>query len=130
MTSGAIYEIIDGYTREAGVRNLERTITSVLRKCAQKMPQARPKKISVSGTMVKSLLGPEKVKSTFISRTDSVGIANSLAWTSVGGGCCPSKWRSSPTAPARLYRRQPSGRRDAAKALSLPSPMPESMPRR
>ena len=89
MTSGAIYEIIDGYTREAGVRNLEPTITSVLRKCAQKIAAGETEKISVSGTMVKSLLGPEKVKPTFISRTDSVGIANGLAWTSVGGEMLP-----------------------------------------
>ena len=89
MTSGAIYEIIDGYTREAGVRNLERTITSVLRKCAQKIAAGETEKISVSGTMVKSLLGPEKVKPTFISRTDSAGIANGLAWTSVGGEMLP-----------------------------------------
>ena len=89
MTSGAIYEIIDGYTREAGVRNLERTITSVLRKCAQKIAAGETEKIGVSGTMVKSLLGPEKVKPTFISRTDSVGIANGLAWTSVGGEMLP-----------------------------------------
>ena len=89
ITSGAIYEIIDGYTREAGVRNLERTITSVLRKCAQKIAAGETEKISVSGTMVKSLLGPEKVKPTFISRTDSVGIANGLAWTSVGGEMLP-----------------------------------------
>ena len=89
MTSGAIYEIIEGYTREAGVRNLERTITSVLRKCAQKIAAGETEKISVSGTMVKSLLGPEKVKPTFISRTDSVGIANGLAWTSVGGEMLP-----------------------------------------
>ena len=89
MTSGAIYEIVDGYTREAGVRNLERTITSVLRKCAQKIAAGETEKISVSGTMVKSLLGPEKVKPTFISRTDCVGIANGLAWTSVGGEMLP-----------------------------------------
>lgn len=89
MTSGAIYEIIDGYTREAGVRNLERTITSVLRKCAQQIAAGEKEKISVSGTMVKALLGPEKVKPTFISRADSVGIANGLAWTSVGGEMLP-----------------------------------------
>ena len=60
----------------------------MLRKCAQKNCRRRTEKISVSGTMVKSLLGP-KVKPTFISRTDSVGIANGLAWTSVGGEMLP-----------------------------------------
>ncbi len=89
MAPAALYEIIDGYTREAGVRTLERTITAVLRKCAQKIAAGEKDKINVPGTMVKSLLGPEKVKPTFISRTDSVGIANGLAWTSVGGEMLP-----------------------------------------
>ena len=102
MTSGAIYEIIDGYTREAGVRNLERTITSVLRKCAQKIAAGETEKISVSGTMVKSLLGPEKVKPTFISRTDSVGIANGLAWTSVGGEMLPVEVAGIPNGTGKI----------------------------
>ena len=102
MTSGAIYEIIDGYTREAGVRNLERTITSVLRKCAQKIAAGETEKISVSGTIVKSLLGPEKVKPTFISRTDSVGIANGLAWTSVGGEMLPVEVAVIPNGPGKI----------------------------
>lgn len=70
------------------MRNLERTITSVLRKCAQKIA-AKAEKISVSAAMVKELLGPEKVKLTFISCKDAVGIANGLAWTSVGGEMLP-----------------------------------------
>ena len=89
MTTPALYEIIDGYTREAGVRNLERTITSVLRKCAQKIAAGESEKISISASAVKQLLGPEKVKPTFISRKDAVGIANGLAWTSVGGEMLP-----------------------------------------
>ena len=89
LTNSALYAIIDGYTREAGVRNLERTITSVLRKCAQKIAAGEEEKISVSAAMVKTLLGPEKVKPTFISRKDAVGIANGLAWTSVGGEMLP-----------------------------------------
>ena len=89
LTSSALYAIIDGYTREAGVRNLERTITSVLRKCAQKIAAGEEEKVSVSATAVKALLGPEKVKPTFISRKDAVGIANGLAWTSVGGEMLP-----------------------------------------
>lgn len=89
MTSSALYEIIDGYTREAGVRTLERTITSVLRKCAQRIAAGEKEKISVTASTVKALLGPEKVKPTFISRKDAVGIANGLAWTSVGGEMLP-----------------------------------------
>lgn len=89
VTSGALYAIIDGYTREAGVRTLERTITSVLRKCAQKIAAGEKERISVSAAMVRELLGPEKVKPTFISRKDAVGIANGLAWTSVGGEMLP-----------------------------------------
>ena len=89
LTSSALYAIIDGYTREAGVRNLERTITSVLRKCAQQIAAGEEEKVSVSAAAVKALLGPEKVKPTFISRKDAVGIANGLAWTSVGGEMLP-----------------------------------------
>lgn len=89
LNSGALYEIIDGYTREAGVRTLERTITSVLRKCAQKIAAGENEKIAVNAAMVRELLGPEKVKPTFISRTNAVGIANGLAWTSVGGEMLP-----------------------------------------
>ena len=89
LTAGAINGIIDGYTREAGVRSLERTITAVLRKCAQKIAAGEAETISVTAPMLKTLLGPEKVKPTFISRTDAVGIANGLAWTSVGGEMLP-----------------------------------------
>ena len=89
MAPAALYEIIDGYTREAGVRTLERTITAVLRKCAQKIAAGEKDKINVTPAMVKAMLGPEKVKPTFISRTDAVGIANGLAWTSVGGEMLP-----------------------------------------
>lgn len=89
MAPAALYEIIDGYTREAGVRTFERTITAVLRKCAQKIAAGEKDKINVTPAMVKAMLGPEKVKPTFISRTDAVGIANGLAWTSVGGEMLP-----------------------------------------
>ena len=89
LNSAALYEIIDGYTREAGVRTLERTITAVLRKCAQKIAAGESEKVSVNAATVRDLLGPEKVKPTFISRSNTVGIANGLAWTSVGGEMLP-----------------------------------------
>ena len=89
LSQSALYGIIDGYTREAGVRNLERTITSVLRKCARKIAAGDTESVSVTGTMLEQLLGPRFVKPDFLNRTNAVGIANGLAWTSVGGETLP-----------------------------------------
>ena len=89
MNQSALYGIIDGYTREAGVRNLERTITSVLRKCARKIASGEVESVSVTGSMLEELLGPRFVKPDFLNRTNAVGIANGLAWTSVGGETLP-----------------------------------------
>ena len=89
LSQSALYGIIDGYTREAGVRNLERTITSVLRKCARKIASGEVESVSVTGTMLEELLGPRFVKPDFLNRTNMVGVANGLAWTSVGGETLP-----------------------------------------
>lgn len=89
MSQGALYALIDGYTREAGVRNLERHITEVLRKCARKIAAEEAEKISVNAAMVEKLLGPRRNKPDFLNRTGAVGIANGLAWTSVGGTALP-----------------------------------------
>ena len=89
LSQSALYGIIDGYTREAGVRNLERTITSVLRKCARKIASGEVESVSVTGTMLEDLLGPRFVKPDFLNRTNLVGVANGLAWTSVGGETLP-----------------------------------------
>ena len=89
LSQSALYGISDGYTREAGVRNLERTITSVLRKCARKIAAGEVESVSVTGTMLEQLLGPRFVKPDFLNRTNAVGIANGLAWTSVGGETLP-----------------------------------------
>ena len=89
LSQSALYGIIDGYTREAGVRNLERTITSMLRKCARKIAAGEVESVSVTGTMLEQLLGPRFVKPDFLNRTNAVGIANGLAWTSVGGETLP-----------------------------------------
>ena len=89
LSQSALYGIIDGYTREAGVRNLERTITSVLRKCARKIAAGEVESVSVTGTMLEQLLGPRFVKPDFLNRTNAVGLANGLAWTSVGGETLP-----------------------------------------
>ena len=89
LSQSALYGIIDGYTREAGVRNLERTITSVLRKCARTIASGEVESVSVTGTMLEELLGPRFVKPDFLNRTNAIGIANGLAWTSVGGETLP-----------------------------------------
>ena len=89
FSQSALYGIIDGYTREAGVRNLERTITSVLRKCARKIASGEAENVAVTGTMLEKLLGPRLVKPEFLNRTNAIGIANGLAWTSIGGETLP-----------------------------------------
>ena len=62
LSQSALYGLIDGYTREAGVRTLERTINSVLRKCARKIASGEAEKISVTESMLEELLGPRMVK--------------------------------------------------------------------
>ena len=89
LSQSALYGIIDGYTREAGVRNLERTITSVLRKCARKIASGEAENVSVTGSSLEELLGPRFVKPDFLNRTNAIGIANGLAWTSIGGETLP-----------------------------------------
>ncbi len=89
LNQSALYAVIDGYTREAGVRNLERTIGDVLRKCARKIAAGEVEKVAVNGAMVAELLGPSRRKPDYLNRTGAVGIANGLAWTSVGGEMLP-----------------------------------------
>ena len=86
----AIYLLIDNYTQEAGVRGLERVITEVLRKCAiQVVSDENLKAISISMKNVITLLGPARKKPGFSNKKNAVGIANGLAWTSVGGELLP-----------------------------------------
>ena len=101
FSQSALYGIIDGYTREAGVRTLERTITSVLRKCARKIASGEAENVSVTGSSLEELLGPRFVKPDFLNRTNAIGIANGLAWTSIGGETLPSRCRSWTMAAAR-----------------------------
>ena len=81
----AIRFLIDGYTREAGVRRLEQVIASLLRKCVVKLSESDIKRISITPDMIKDLLGPEKYLPEAIEKEDLVGVVNGLAYTSVGG---------------------------------------------
>jgi ATP-dependent Lon protease len=89
FSQSALYGLIDGYTREAGVRNLERTINAVLRKCARKIAANEVESVAVTNAMLEDLLGPRRNVPEFLNRTNAVGIANGLAWTSVGGETLP-----------------------------------------
>jgi ATP-dependent Lon protease len=78
--------VIDKYTREAGVRNLDRTISSLFRKVAKKIVSQKISKVDLNNkALLKKLLGPEKFSSTLKGKKDEVGVSTGLAWTSVGG---------------------------------------------
>lgn len=85
LRDDALKLIIEGYTKEAGVRLLERTIAKVLRKEAVKFAQGFEGKITVKADDIEELLGPVKFKPDSLAKTDCVGVVNGLAWTSVGG---------------------------------------------
>lgn len=89
FTPKAVEMIINNYTKEAGVRNLERTIASVMRKSVYKKLTENIEKITISNKDLEELLGPVKYSDSEKSNKDEVGYVNGLAWTSVGGELLP-----------------------------------------
>jgi len=86
ITDDAIREIIQCYTRESGVRNLERRFAEVCRKAdMQLLAQTEPKRITVTGSNVTDFLGIRKFLPDRLHSADQVGLVTGLAWTSVGG---------------------------------------------
>ncbi len=87
LTTGGTLEIVRQYTREAGVRNLERTIASVFRKIARDRLKTnqRNKKYKVTAKSVLKFLGTPKFRYGLAEERDEVGLVTGLAWTSVGG---------------------------------------------
>jgi ATP-dependent Lon protease len=85
ITSGAIKRIIGGYTREAGLRNLEREIAAICRGVAAKVAQGDADRVSVGVDDVAEYLGPVKLTSEAKARTATPGVAMGLAWTPTGG---------------------------------------------
>ena len=85
ITDDAIYSLIDFYTREAGVRRLERTIAALCRKSAKLIAEGSEKRVTVNAETVEKMLGHKRYKPEQILSRDEVGIINGLAWTSVGG---------------------------------------------
>ena len=89
FTQKAIYSLIDYYTREAGVRNLERVIASLLRKCAVKKLDGEADTFKIDDKFAEELLGQKKYLPDQRSQKDEIGVVNGLAWTSVGGELLP-----------------------------------------
>ncbi|HEX6839049.1 MAG TPA: endopeptidase La [Polyangia bacterium] len=85
VTDEAVAEVIDGYTREAGVRNLEREVGSIARGVAVKIAEGSKEKYVVKANEVPEYLGPQKFMSEVAERTAEPGVATGLAWTPVGG---------------------------------------------
>lgn len=89
FTNKAIYSIIDYYTRESGVRTLERYIASVMRKCAVKKLEQGTETFKIDDKFAEEMLGVKKfLPDTFIKKNE-IGVVNGLAWTSVGGELLP-----------------------------------------
>lgn len=85
ISDSALKEIIASYTREAGVRELERKIGEVCRKAARELLQENKKSVRVTGRNLEHYLGKRKYTSIKANKTDEIGIVRGLAWTSVGG---------------------------------------------
>jgi len=85
LTNEALTTIIEQYTREAGVRNLEREVANVIRGVAVKIAEATPYDVNVTAENIGDLLGPQKYYSEAAERTEIPGVATGLAWTAAGG---------------------------------------------
>ena len=88
ITDDALYDIIESYTREAGVRNLEKTIATLCRKAAVAL-ESGEKSFKVTAKNIEEYLGKRKYSKDLISKENLVGTVNGLAWTSVGGTMMP-----------------------------------------
>lgn len=82
---GVIAEIIECYTAEAGVRNLERTIGTVMRKAATKIVKGEKKSVTVTKRNIEDFLGPLKYEKDLVEKKNPPGVVTGLAWTRVGG---------------------------------------------
>lgn len=81
----SLKKIITKYTREAGVRNLERELSAVCRKVARDIAENNTKKVVISSEIVTKYLGPEKFQPWSVGKVDEVGVSTGLAWTEAGG---------------------------------------------
>jgi ATP-dependent Lon protease len=85
FTDSGIEQIIEAYTREAGLRNLEREIGAICRKVAVSVAKGKTRRYRITAASVEKMLGPVKHFADELLKKDQVGVATGLAWTSVGG---------------------------------------------
>ena len=86
ISKKAVYTVTNRYTREAGVRNLEREISAICRKVARKIvKEETPKLVRITDSSINKFLGPPRFKSTEIEDKDQIGMVTGMAWTQVGG---------------------------------------------
>lgn len=85
IQSSALKKIINNYTKEAGVRSLERSIGQICRKTARSIMEEGKDKVTVTVRNLSSFLGKEHFNYLMANKTDEIGIARGLAWTQVGG---------------------------------------------
>ena len=85
IQSAALKKIINSYTKEAGVRNLERTIGQICRKTARLIMEEDKKKVTVTSKNLSDFLGKEHFNYLMANKKDEIGISRGLAWTQVGG---------------------------------------------
>ncbi len=85
LSDEILHKIIHEYTREAGVRSLEREIGKVVRKVAKLVAENKRKKVSITKPILEDFLGPSRYSETLAEKKDEVGLATGMAWTPVGG---------------------------------------------
>jgi len=85
FTDGALKRLISEYTKEAGVRNLERAIGSICRKIAKRVAEGKRRKVTITAKKLQQFLGPPKTYSEVAARKGEIGVATGLAWTPFGG---------------------------------------------
>ena len=89
ISDGAIRDIIEFYTRESGVRNLERQISTLVRRCIREIMEKSKKSISVTSNNLQKYLGTKVFIYDRIEKDDKVGVVTGMAWTAYGGDTLP-----------------------------------------
>ena len=89
ISDNTIKEIVNGYTRESGVRTLERQINKVIRKAITELIKSKKKSLTVSSNKLEKYLGPVVFEFENDDKKDKIGVVTGLAWTAYGGDTLP-----------------------------------------